>query len=356
MCILLSSFVMAALWKRKNGIYAVVWQENGKPQRKSLKTKELRIAKRLFHLFKRDLLLEKVTPINGAKLKTNLSGFKDEFLDHVDATLAASTYECYATAINKAISCWGDIPLGHITTRHIDRLIKDMLRAGLAAPTVNKNRRHLKAALKKAYEWDYLEAPVKFPGEVKEEERARFLTKEDLSKILSEMEDAEYSDVVQLAVYTGLRSSEILRLTATDIDKPQGFLRISPKQKNKTESFIPINKTARGILERCRARGGKKLVRFETRQTVSKNFKKAVRAAGLEIPRFHDLRHTFGSHLAMLGENEITIKDLMRHKAMASTMVYTHVSPEHLVDASNRINYGPMPVVKRRAKPTIEPK
>ena len=342
---------MATLWKNPNGYFSVLWQEDGKQKRKSLKTKEIRVAKKLFHRFKRNLVLNNILPLNAAKLKTSISEFRDEYLDHIDATLATSSYGCYDTAIKKAIDCWGDIPLGHITTRHIDRYIQDMMRAGLQPPTVNKNRRHLKAMLKKAYEWDYLEVPVKFPGEIKEEKRVRFLTKNDLSLILSEIEDAEYADVVLLAVYTGLRSSEILRLTASDIDKPEGFLRISPKQKNSTESFIPINKTARGILERCRARGGKKLVRFKTRQTISKNFKKAVRAAGFETPRFHDLRHTFGSHLAMLGENEKTIQDLMRHKSMASTMVYTHVSPEHLTEASNRINYGPMPVVRPKQKP-----
>jgi len=351
-CICLFFFVMATLWKNPNGYYAVLWQESGKQRRKSLKTKELRIAKKLFNLFKRELVLNKIVPINGVTLKATISEFKTEFLDHVDAKLAASTYECYATAINKALDCWGDIPLGHVSPRHLDRLVKDMIRAGSAIATVNKNMRHLKRTFKQAYEWEYIEKPLKFPKPIKEKKKERFLQAEELRSILAEIHDPEFSDVVSLAVYTGLRSSEIIRLVASDIDNPKGFLRISSEQKNKNENRIPINPTARRILERCKSRGGEKLIRFQTRQTLSKFFKRAVRSAGMEDPRFHDLRHTFGSHLAMLGENEKTIQDLMRHESMASTMVYTHVSPEHLIEASNRVNFGPMPVPnpKKRTK------
>lgn len=337
---------MAKLWKRPDtGYFSVVWQEAGKQRRRSLKTKDRRIAKKLFNVFKRDLVLKKVSPIGG-RLKVSISSFRDEFLDHISATLSSSTYECYQTAIDKAISCWGDMPVGHISSRHVDQLIEDMARAGLKTPTVNKNRRHLKAALKKAYEWDYMKSPVKFPPELKEEKQVRFLTKKELGRILSKVEDDEFADVILLAAYTGLRSGEILRLTNADIDNPEGFLRVSPKQKNKVESWIPVNETARSVLNRCRTRGTGKVVRFKTRQTISKKFKKAARAAGLEHARFHDLRHTFGSHLAMMDVGEKSIQELMRHKSMASTMVYTHVSPKHLAEASNKINYGPMPLPK----------
>jgi integrase len=341
---------MPKLWKRTDtGYYCVVWQEAGRERKRSLRTKDLRVAKKLFNAFKQDLIRKKIAPIGG-RLKVTLSAFRDEFLAHIETDLAPSTYECYETALDKAVECWGDIPLGHITIRHIDRYTQDLARSGLKAPTVNKNRRHLKGALNKAYEWDYLKSPVKFPGPMKEEETVRFLTKQELWKILAKIDDPEFYDVALLAAYTGLRSGEILRLTWSDVDNPEGFLRISPKQKNRKESWIPINDAARTILDRCRGRQTDRISRFHTRQTISKLFKRAARAAGITNARFHDLRHTFGSHLAMEGENEVTIKELMRHKSMASTMVYTHVSPEHLAAASAKINYGPMPIPMQKTE------
>ncbi len=339
---------MPKLWKRPDtGFFYAVWQETGNQRKRSLNTKEHRTAVKLFNAFKRDIILKKVSPIGG-RLQVNLSAFRDEFLAHIETTLAPSTYECYETALDKAVSCWGDLLLGNITSKHIDRLTQDMVRSGLKPATVNKNRRHLKGALSKAHEWEYMRAPVRFSPAIKEEDRVRFLTKRELGKILSKISDPEFYDVVLLAAYTGLRSGEILRLKWDDVDNPEGFLRISSKQKNRKESWIPINDSARTALDRCRSRDGDGIFRYRTRQTISKLFKKATRAAGLPTPRFHDLRHTFGSHLAMEGENEVTIKELMRHKSIASTMVYTRVSPEHLARSSAKINYGPMPVPMQR--------
>jgi len=171
--------------------------------------------------------------------------------------------------------------------------------------------------------------------------------------LIGKIEDAEFADCCLFSAYTGLRSGEIIRLKWDDVDSPEGFLTISPKQKNKKESWIPINANSRTILERCKKRGGKKPFRFQTRQWISKKFKNAARKAGLPHFRFHDLRHTYGSHLAMSGENEVAIQKLMRHKSMASTLIYTKISPEYLRQASEKVNYGPMPVPKGRDKNSI---
>jgi hypothetical protein len=53
----------------------------------------------------------------------------------------------YEEALVKAKACWGDIPMSAITSRHIDALIADMVRAGLKPATVNKNFRHVRTAL-----------------------------------------------------------------------------------------------------------------------------------------------------------------------------------------------------------------
>jgi hypothetical protein len=81
-----------------------------------------------------------------------------------------STYILYDVALRKATDVWGDIPLPHITTRHIDKLICDMKKAGLVVPSINMNLRHVRAVLKKAYEWEYLKSPIRFPKKIKEEE------------------------------------------------------------------------------------------------------------------------------------------------------------------------------------------
>ena len=335
---------MATLWRHKNKVYYVRWQDNGRNRRKSLQTTDKRIAVRRFNNFQRELIAGKVRAISQG-LRRNLYPFVEEFLEHIESRVEYSTYTLYRVALNKAKSCWGDIPLSHITNRHIDVLVQDMLKAGLKPVTVNKNYRHIKSALNKAYQWGYITAPIKFPKPLREEQKVRYLTKEQLSSLLRRIDDAEFSDFCLFSAYTGLRSGEIIRLKWTDIDNPEkGIIRISAKQKNKKEAWIPVNRQARAILDRCRQRGGYKVFRFNTLTWVSQKFKSYAKQAGLEKARFHDLRHTYGTYLAMSGENERAIQKLMRHKSITSTLIYTDVSMEYLKQTCEKINYGPMPV------------
>jgi integrase len=48
------------------------------------------------------------------------------------------------------------------------------------------------------------------------------------------------------------------------------------------------------------------------------------------VIRFHDLRHTFASCLAMAGVDLMVIQKLMRHKSYQMTLRYAHLHPEHL--------------------------
>ena len=340
---------MAFLFQRKNGIYYAQWQEGGKSRRHSFNTKEERTAKARFNNFLRQLIAGKVKPIADG-IALTWSEYIKEFLEHVESTTRSSTYILYDVALRKATDAWGNIPLSHITVRHIDKLTGDMKRAGLSFPTVNKNLRHVKAALKKAYEWEYLKSPIRFPRMVKEEESLRFLSVEQLRSLMGKIDDLEFADFCLLACYTALRSGELLRLQWPDVDNPQGFLRISPEQKNKTESRIPINEPARAILDRCKERSGAKVFRFACRTWISQKFKHYARAAGLPENRFHDLRHTFGAQLTMSGGDLKSIQGLMRHKSITSTMIYAKVSPEHLKQVSDKLNFGPMPVGKKEVK------
>ncbi len=56
--------------------------------------------------------------------------------------------------------------------------------------------------------------------------------------------------------------------------------------------------------------------------------------------RFHDLRHTFASHLAMNGFSMKAIADLLGHTSLAMVMRYAHLSPGHLQEAVNSLPFG----------------
>lgn len=126
----------------------------------------------------------------------------------------------------------------------------DMGRAGLAVPTINKNYRHVKAALRQAIRWGYMDPLPEWPKALKEKGRIRYLKISELRRLMEEIDDLEFADFCMLSAYSGLRSGEILRLKWTDIDNPSGFIRVVSEQKNKNEDRIPINPNAMVIIDR----------------------------------------------------------------------------------------------------------
>jgi len=62
---------------------------------------------------------------------------------------------------------------------------------------------------------------------------------------------------------------------------------------------------------------------------VRKAFEGAKKRAGIVDFRFHDLRHTFASHLVMAGVDLKTVQELLGHKSFEMTLRYAHLSPEH---------------------------
>lgn len=67
--------------------------------------------------------------------------------------------------------------------------------------------------------------------------------------------------------------------------------------------------------------------------SVQKGFRAACRRAGIRDFRFHDLRHTFASHLVMAGVNIRAVQELLGHKDIKMTMRYSHLSRQHLQEA-----------------------
>jgi len=111
--------------------------------------------------------------------------------------------------------------------------------------------------------------------------------------------------------------------------------------KNNEVRKIPINDQLMQVLKDQEFRSPYIFTRENRKRCLSVRtaFQNALRRAGIEDFRFHDLRHTFGSHLAMAGVDLITIKELMGHKAIEMTLRYAHLSPDHKSRAVNSLRF-----------------
>jgi integrase len=69
-----------------------------------------------------------------------------------------------------------------------------------------------------------------------------------------------------------------------------------------------------------------------------KAFSNAVKWANIKDFTFHDLRHTFASHMIMSGATLKEVQEILGHKTMQMTMRYAHLSKEHKKKAVNLLN------------------
>ena len=154
--------------------------------------------------------------------------------------------------------------------------------------------------------------------------------------------DQDYPDhvtpIIVLAYHTGFDIGDIFDLHWEHIDFANNQIR---KTRNKTSHkvdnpqpvVVPMSPTVKNTLERWGRQHGTTGRVFKSPKTggrldnISKAWRSILKQAELDDFRFKDLRHTFGSWLAIDGVNILQIRDLMGHTDVKTTQIYAHLCP-----------------------------
>jgi integrase len=169
------------------------------------------------------------------------------------------------------------------------------------------------------------------------------LTKQQLQvllKAIDETPNRQIANLMRLALVTGMRRGELIRLRWDDIDFEKGFIRIR-EPKGGQDQTIPLNTTAQQILEEHERTGSEYVFPGEggkQRASVQAGVNKIKKAAGLpkDFRPLHGLRHHFASTLASSGAVDMyTLQRLLTHKSPVMTQRYAHLRDEALKKASN---------------------
>jgi integrase len=172
------------------------------------------------------------------------------------------------------------------------------------------------------------------------EGRLRWLTPEEATRLLDasrKSRNEHLTDLVEFALFTGMRRGEVLALTWERVDRARGVVLLDVTKSGKRRE-VPLNSRADAVLAR---RGSKSsgLV-FGTRHWdhFRSAWENAVGRSNLADFHFHDLRHTFASWAVQRGASLQEVKDLLGHRSLAMTLRYGHLAPEHLRTAVARLD------------------
>jgi integrase len=273
--------------------------------------------------------------------KRTFRQFAPDYLAYSQANKAPDSYTRDRGIIEaRLMPFFGDQYLAEITLAMAEQYKAQRL-AVVDPATVNKELSCLKAMLNKAVAWKHLKThPLVGMTLLKEPPgRLRYLTLEEKDRLLEACADPLYlRPIVELAMHTGMRRGNLVQLRRADIDLKRRMI-LLPRTKNNERNVIPMNDTVAAALQALpRQLGSDLLFPGVNGNMVTMAFTRACRRAGITDFRFHDLRHTFGSYLAMEGFNLRTIQQLLGHKDLRMTMRYAHLSAEHLQQAVNRLD------------------
>lgn len=215
--------------------------------------------------------------------------------------------------------------------------------------TVNHYLAALSIALSIAVdEWCWIEENPVFKVKKLSESRGRtrFLTDKEheaLMKACDEASNPLFKLLVIIALSTGARYSEILYLKWQDVNfKEKVFYFMATK--NGENRAVPISADAYALLEdHSKVRKINSDYVF-ARQDGKKpadlrwQWEEAVKKAKLTNFKFHDLRHTAASYLAMNGASLLDIAEILGHKTMAMVQRYAHLTKKHTAEVLERMN------------------
>jgi len=295
--------------------------------------------------------------------KTTLGEFLDRWLKDYKRNLSPRGFERYQSVVSgHLIPALGNIPLTQLKPEHLQRHYTAKLNDGLKAGAVRYDHAVLHVALQTALRWGLVNrnvADAVSPPPVRRKEMQTW-DEDDLARFLEAAKDTPYHALFYLALYTGMRRSELLALRWQDVDlllcqvqvsrslhhlKDGSYVFTEPKSA-KSRRTIALPPSATLLLREHREK--QKLERtmlgiplkdddlifsqFDGKplrpNTITRAWALLAAKAGVKVIRFHDARHTHASLMLKQGVHPKIVQERLGHASIQMTLdTYSHVAP-----------------------------
>ena len=296
--------------------------------------------------------------------KTTLGEYLDQWLiDYCKANLAPTTTRTYQFFVERHIKpSLGRIPLNRLRSEHLQRLYAEKLSAGLGSRSIRYIHTTLHKALKTAVKLgistrnpaDYVDRP-----KVKAREM-QVMSEAEIYSFLDNARETPYYALFYLALFTGMRRSELLALKWSDVDLllcqvyvnrsvhvvSGGNVTFRQPKTDKARRTIALPPSAVIVLRQHRENeeAKKRLLEIPLKgddlvfsqidgkpllpDTITHAWARTTERAGLKAFRLHDARHTHASLMLKQGVHPKVVQERLGHASIQITLdTYSHVVP-----------------------------
>lgn len=328
--------------KTKHGTWQVRWREKGVQRAKAFRRKELAL-KFAYELsqgkeHEENVRMRWLTFAEYARTwHENYCKIEKDEIQWFDDLSIINTH---------LVPAFGQKRLSNLAKADLLSLRRNLIEHGKSPKTVNNIAGLAKKMMNVAVDWGYLSAnpwdavkPLKIPERPfaywMQDERDRFLR-------FAKRECFDLYEVVAVACHTGLRLGEMMGLKRDALDFERRVIvvhrsysvklkKLKPYTKSKRVRQVPMNDLVFEILSSRRLMAPDDFVfDHELAQNTPKRMRSVARKAGVKRLRFHDLRHTFASNLAMAGMALHKIQAVLGHANYKETERYAHLHPDAL--------------------------
>ena len=342
------------LRKRGSGVWYWEFMHRGRRYTIRIGKVSKTVAKEIASEIKAQILRDEFVPQRRAPTFREIAQeYMDWYITHSRARQRSK--EAHIARIKRLIDHFGGYPLDRISWVVVENYKRKRL-AETSKVTINKELRILKTIIKRAIELGMYNGNMPdielFPD--REREIVKALTPEEAERLVSACPEW-FKPVVIFALNTGLRAGEIFSLRWEQVDfEKEVILLEKSTTKTKDAYRVFMNATVKELLLKLKKEQEERGINhgyiFTNRyglpykyedKTYRRVFVSACKKAGIKGFRFHDLRHTFASWVAMNSRDIYAVQKLLNHKDIKMTKRYVHLTDDYLRNVVGNIpNFG----------------
>lgn len=175
----------------------------------------------------------------------------------------------------------------------------------------------------------------------------RFLSKEERASLMAVLKDEQtpphLNVIVLLALFTGARKENILSLTWQQVDLDRKAIILTDTKNGERQTLPIVEPALSALIEwKTKSTNASPLLFPSTNDPyqhilIDNPWRTALKRAGITNFRFHDLRHSFASELAMSGASLAEIAAGTGHKTLGMVKRYAHLSHDHTTSVIERM-------------------